>query len=573
MEGGGGGGGGELNLAAAWAGWQEAQLGAQTARLTEQAQAVLQRIEETRARRKVLAAETKRFRADAASVPEALLVKFSALVQSYQREVDHLTHRAKAAESEFLKLFKTLREQVDPCLLLQRLKEDHDRNVRALEDMSEKYRGKTAAVKRLEQQLQNTETNIIAKVAELKKKWKLESKQKFETRLRQKTDSLQAELAEQSSASAAEIAQLQGEVDALADDNQRLTEELQKAQAAARRRSSSAVIKGTNAESHSSDAESPTATSESSSPHGGFVMLEDENGRLKAEVQRCKDREARARQDAAAAQAKISQLQAELSATVAEKQAAKETCKKTTEELQSLRESHASTATLRGQIAILQNELAVLAPLVGRDDLSSIKDMASAYARVNELDSENTDSGIDNQDVHMNVDGGNVVGTSTARRSSDATVAPSTSASLVRAWFVQNNKALRSQLTDKENELDEAHKATARAEQQAQVLLAEIEQKQNTISGLESSLQLASEGRQSAETTKQASTTVITSPSKENSLLDLVSAQRDHFRSELQRQETLAHQRTRAIASLQADLSAARAAAVCSALAIFELAE
>ena len=103
---------------------------------------------------------------------------------------------------------------------------------------------------------------------------------------------------------------------------------------------------------------------------------------------------------------------------------------------------------------------------------------ASAYARVNELDSENTDSGIDNQDVHMNVDGGNVVGTSTARRSSDATVAPSTSASLVRAWFVQNNKALRSQLTDKENELDEAHKATARAEQQAQVLLAEIEQKQ-----------------------------------------------------------------------------------------------
>ena len=234
-------------------------------------------------------------------------------------------------------------------------------------------------MKRLEQQLQNTETNIIAKVAELKKKWKLEvgqaflewcstmrfhfkfkvhctvtevkavpfptssdrhcvhfpcellasdqSKQKFETRLRQKTDSLQAELAEQSSASAAEIAQLQGEVDALADDNQRLTEELQKAQAAARRRSSSAVIKGTNAESHSSDAESPTATSESSSPHGGFVMLEDENGRLKAEVQRCKDREARARQDAAAAQAKISQLQAELSATVAEKQAAKETCK------------------------------------------------------------------------------------------------------------------------------------------------------------------------------------------------------------------------------------------------------
>ena len=114
MEGGGGGGGGELNLAAAWAGWQEAQLGAQTARLTEQAQAVLQRIEETRARRKVLAAETKRFRADAASVPEALLVKFSALVQSYQREVDHLTHRAKAAESEFLKLFKTLREQVRP---------------------------------------------------------------------------------------------------------------------------------------------------------------------------------------------------------------------------------------------------------------------------------------------------------------------------------------------------------------------------------------------------------------------------------------------------------------------------
>lgn len=107
-------GSGELNLAAAWAGWQEVQLGQQTARLTEQAQAVLQRIEETRARRKVLAAETKRFRADAAAVPEALLVKFSALVQSYQREVDQLTHRAKAAENEFLKLFKTLREQVSP---------------------------------------------------------------------------------------------------------------------------------------------------------------------------------------------------------------------------------------------------------------------------------------------------------------------------------------------------------------------------------------------------------------------------------------------------------------------------
>lgn len=101
---------------------------------------------------------------------------------------------------------------------------------------------------------------------------------------------------------------------------------------------------------------------------------------------------------------------------------------------------------------------------------------------MNEQDGANLDAEIDNQDMRMNVDGGHDTGTTTTLQSSDdATVAQSTSASLVRAWFVQNNKALRSQLTDKENELDEAREATARAEEQVQLLLAEIQQKQVSL--------------------------------------------------------------------------------------------
>ncbi len=71
-----------IDIGAAWAGWEEARLGERVPELTEQAQQMLQRIEDARARRKALAAETKRFRTDANTVPEALLVKFSALVQS-----------------------------------------------------------------------------------------------------------------------------------------------------------------------------------------------------------------------------------------------------------------------------------------------------------------------------------------------------------------------------------------------------------------------------------------------------------------------------------------------------------
>jgi len=56
----------------------------------------------------------------------------------YQKEVEHLTTRSKAAESEFLKLYKSLREVVDPCQLVQHLRDDHDRVTRSLEDMTEK---------------------------------------------------------------------------------------------------------------------------------------------------------------------------------------------------------------------------------------------------------------------------------------------------------------------------------------------------------------------------------------------------------------------------------------------------
>ena len=72
-----------VDVAAAWAGWEQAQLTQLVPQLTQNAQQMLQRSEETRNRRKVLAAETKRFRADMTAVPEALLVKFSTLVQSY----------------------------------------------------------------------------------------------------------------------------------------------------------------------------------------------------------------------------------------------------------------------------------------------------------------------------------------------------------------------------------------------------------------------------------------------------------------------------------------------------------
>ena len=73
----------EIDVAAAWAGWEEVKFSEQVPKLTEHAQAMLHRMEESRSRRKALAGETKRFRTDMTSVPEATLVKFSTLVQSY----------------------------------------------------------------------------------------------------------------------------------------------------------------------------------------------------------------------------------------------------------------------------------------------------------------------------------------------------------------------------------------------------------------------------------------------------------------------------------------------------------
>jgi hypothetical protein len=73
----------ELDVAAAWAAWQEAKLPERLPELAQQAQLMLQRMEEARERRKALSTETKRFRDDMTDgVPEPLLVKFSALVQS-----------------------------------------------------------------------------------------------------------------------------------------------------------------------------------------------------------------------------------------------------------------------------------------------------------------------------------------------------------------------------------------------------------------------------------------------------------------------------------------------------------
>ncbi len=54
------------------------------------------------------------------------------------------------------------------------------------------------------------------------------------------------------------------------------------------------------------------------------------------------------------------------------------------EELRVLREAHDTTAGFRTQIAALRNQIAVLAPLVGREDLASIKEMVRCWRRTSQ---------------------------------------------------------------------------------------------------------------------------------------------------------------------------------------------
>ena len=72
----------QVDVVAAWNGWEQANLTQRIPHMLEQVQQMLQRIEQAKGRRKALAAETKRFRTAMDGIPDNVLLKLSSLIQS-----------------------------------------------------------------------------------------------------------------------------------------------------------------------------------------------------------------------------------------------------------------------------------------------------------------------------------------------------------------------------------------------------------------------------------------------------------------------------------------------------------
>ncbi|KAJ3748940.1 CASP C terminal-domain-containing protein [Lentinula detonsa] len=146
----------DQSFSGALATWREINLSEFQKTLDAQGIEIVDNQKESLLGRKALADKTKDFK----KIPdEDKLSAFKALLKAYQTEIDSLTKRAKISESAFLNVYKVLAEAVDPYPLLEAAVDQTVKasEVRDLETELRKLRDENAELRRRSQDLSNVE--------------------------------------------------------------------------------------------------------------------------------------------------------------------------------------------------------------------------------------------------------------------------------------------------------------------------------------------------------------------------------------------------------------------------------
>ncbi|KAJ3803282.1 CASP C terminal-domain-containing protein [Lentinula aff. detonsa] len=146
----------DQSFSGALATWREINLSEFQKTLDAQGIEIVDNQKESLLGRKALADKTKDFK----KIPdEDKLGAFKALLKAYQTEIDNLTKRAKISESAFLNVYKVLAEAVDPYPLLEAAVDQTVKasEVRDLETELRRLRDENAELRRRSQDLSNVE--------------------------------------------------------------------------------------------------------------------------------------------------------------------------------------------------------------------------------------------------------------------------------------------------------------------------------------------------------------------------------------------------------------------------------